>query len=601
MSFYSTLPLSEGSIRYSRGSLEVINQLLLPFEVVYEQINGVKDGYRYIQSLKVKAGQAVALVSILSIAVEIFNIFYNDEVLPPFTDKESAVKYIHDYLDYFKFARQTPYTLNSYIDIVWEAVIKENDVANDAEDIFVAYFERAENLLNEVVENNKRLSYNGEKYILDNCLKFKDVNHRKVKVVTHGNFGEFSCLGVGTSLGIIRQLNKSEYLDQTYCTETRPYNNGSRITAFELISEKIPCTLVCDNMLSSLFSETKIDVIIVGAERITANGDVISTIGTYQLAILAKFFNILFIVAAPSSVIDLKSKTGKDIEIEKFSELEVTQIRGEVVEDEGNVKEPMLFNSPSWDEEDYTNNDIYEMENDNNETSEFYTEDIVSSETSSNEEEEEKEEVINKEMFNKNKKDSELNVSDVSDNEDEDNDSTFKSIHSYDEITNNNDVTSIGGNDTKSVTSFDSYRSNSIISPNNSHSHSNSYSSPKVYSRKTSIKDFSLNTQTLITKLGQNVIDVLEGIEERMRFSVHGGGTGSSNNGGNSTYQMRRPSSLEPPITSMTVKVSTPNVKVYAPAYDITPSHLISAIITDKKILTRNNENDTFDFQELFK
>ncbi|ORY32380.1 hypothetical protein LY90DRAFT_512288 [Neocallimastix californiae] len=118
-------------------------------------------------------------------------------------------------------------------------------------------------------------------------------------------------------------------------------------------------------------------------------------------------------------------------------------------------------------------------------------------------------------MFNKNKKDSELNVSDVSDNEDEDNDSTFKSIHSYDEITNNNDVTSIGGNDTKSVTSFDSYRSNSIISPNNSHSHR------------------------------QNVIDVLEGIEERMRFSVHGGGTGSSNNGGNSTYQMRRPSSLE--------------------------------------------------------
>jgi len=361
-------------------------------------------------------------------------------------------------------------------------------------------------------------------------------------------------------------------------------------------------------MLSSLFSETKIDAIIVGAERIAANGDVISTIGTYQLAILAKFFNILFIVAAPSAVIDLKSKTGKDIEIEKFSELEVTQIRGEVVEDEGNVKEPMLFNSPSWDEEDYINNDIYEMGNDNNETSEFYTEDVSSSETSfsEEEEEEEEEEVINEEIFNKNKKDRELHVSD---NENEDNDSTFKSIHSYDEITSNNDVTSVGGNDTKSVTSFDSNRSNSIISRNNSHSHSTSHfnsnnnnnTSPKVYSRKTSIKDFSLNTQTLITKLGQNVIDVLEGIEERMRFSVHGAGAGSSSNGGNNTYQMRRPSSLEPPITSMTVKVSTPNVHVYAPAYDITPSHLISAIITDKKVLTRNKENDTFDFQELFK
>lgn len=594
MNFYSSLPLSEGSIRYSRGSLEVINQLLLPFEVVYESINGVKDGYRYIQSLKVQAGQAVALVSILSLAVEIHNTFYNDETLPPFNDKENAVNYIYDNLDYFRSARQTPYTLNSYIDIIWEAVIKENEVANDAEDIFVAYLERAENLLNEVVENNKRLSYNGEKFILDHCLKFKDVNNQKVKVVTHGNFGEFSCLGVGTALGIIRQLNKSEYLEQTYCTETRPYNNGSRITAFELMSEKIPCTLVCDSMLSSLFSETKIDAIIVGAERIAANGDVISTIGTYQLAILAKFFNILFIVAAPSAVIDLKSKTGKDIEIEKLSELEVTQIRGEVVEDEGNVKEPILFNSPSWDE-DYTN-DIYEIGNENNETSELYTEGLESSESSvSDEEDEDSDEEDDYDIYNKesgHEHEHEHEHDQESSTLDEDNDTTFKSVHSYDEIASNNDATSIGGNDAKSVTSFDSYRSSSMNSRNNS----NSNSSPKVYPKKAPKKDFSLNTQTLITKLGQNVIDVLEGLEERMRFNVHGGSSGSSGN-----YQVRRQSTLETPVTSMTVKVSTPDVKVYAPAYDITPSNLISAIITDKKVLTRNNENDSFDFQELFK
>jgi len=435
------------------------------------------------------------------------------------------------------------------------------------------------------------------------------------------------------ALGIIRQLNKSEYLEQTYCTETRPYNNGSRITAFELISEKIPCTLVCDSMLSSLFSETKIDAIIVGAERIAANGDVISTIGTYQLAILAKFFNILFIVAAPSAVIDLKSKTGKDIEIEKFSELEVTQIRGEVVEDEGNVKEPMLFNSPSWEEEDYTNNDIYEMGNDDN--NELYTEGLASSESSNSEEEDdydddeadeadeeeeevdeennkdenndsdsdtfskgshykhkhehqpELEELLESKSINKSKSNSKSIILD-----DEDNDTTFKSIHSYDEITSNNDATSVGGNDAKSVTSFDSYRSSSMNSRNNS----NTNSSPKVFPRRASKKDFSLNTQTLITKLGQNVIDVLEGIEERMRFNVHG-----SSSGGSSNYQMHRQSSIEPPVTSMTVKVSTPDVHVYAPAYDITPSNLISAIITDKKVLTRDNENDMFDFQELFK
>jgi len=600
MTFYSSFPVSEGSIRYSRGSLEVINQLLLPFEVVYEQINGVKDGYRYIQSLKVQAGQAVALVSILSLAVEIHNTFYNDEIIPPFDDKESAINYIYDNLDYFRSARQTPYTLYSYIDIIWDAVIKEKEVANDAEDIFVAYLERAESLLDEVVKNNKRISYNGEKYILDHCLKFKDESNQKVKVVTHGNFGEFSCLGVGTALGIIRQLNKSEYLEQTYCTETRPYNNGSRITAFELLSEKIPCTLVCDSMLSSLFAETKIDVIIVGAERIAANGDVIGTIGTYQLAILAKFFNIQFIVAAPSAIIDLKSKTGKDIEIEKFSRLEVTQIRGEVVEDEGNVKEPMmLFNSPSW-EEDYTN-DIYE--NEHNETSELYTEGLGSSESSIDEEdEEEEEEEEEEEVFSKTSKESESEHHQESkeemEDDDNDNDTTFKSIHSYDELsmehpdTSNNDATSVGGNDAKSVTSFDSYRSGSMVSRNTS----NPNSSPKVYPKKVQKKDFSLNTQTLITKLGQNVIDVLEGLEERMRFNVHG-----SSNNGNTNYQMRRQSSLESPVTSMTVKVSPPDVHIYAPAYDVTPSNLISAIITDKKVLTRSNENESFDFKELFK
>lgn len=628
MNFYSTLPISNGSIRYSRGNLEVINQLLLPFEVVYEQINGVKDGYRYIQSLKVQAGQAVALVSILSLAVEIHNTFYNDDNVPPFNDKKSALNYIYDNLDYFRTARQTPYTLNSYIDIIWEAVIKENKVANDAEDIFVAYLESAENLLEEVLESNKRISYNGEKYILDHCLQYKDVSHRKVKVVTHGNFGEFSCLGVGTALGIIRQLNKSDYLEQTYCTETRPYNNGSRITAFELLSEKIPCTLVCDSMLSSLFAETKIDVIIVGAERIAANGDVISTIGTYQLAILAKFFNIHFIVAAPSAVIDLKSKTGKDIEIEKFSELEVTQMRGEVVEDEGNVKEPMpLFNSPSWEEE-YTN-DIFE--NENNEDLELYTESLNSSvsdmdsDTDSNSniddndeiDEDEDDDDVNEEddgeesseIKNKSKgkgkseeisgkEDEKVKPIKRSDEDMEEDDTTYKSIHSHDELmnepidTSNNDNTSIGGNDAKSITSFDSYRSGSTNSKNNS----NTTSSSKVYPKKAQRKDFSLNTQTLITKLGQNVIDVLEGLEERMRFNVHG-----SNSLHNNSYQIRHQSSMETPITSMTVKVSTPDVHVYAPAYDITPSNLISAIITDKKVLTRDNENETFDFQELFK
>jgi len=314
------------------------------------------------------------------------------------------------------------------------------------------------------------------------------------------------------------------------------------------------------------------------------------------LAILAKFFNIHFIVAAPSAVIDLKSKTGKDIEIEKFSELEVTQMRGEVVEDEGNVKEPMpLFNSPSWEEE-YTN-DIFE--NENNEDLELYTESLNSSvsdmdsDTDSNSniddndeiDEDEDDDDVNEEddgeesseIKNKSKgkgkseeisgkEDEKVKPIKRSDEDMEEDDTTYKSIHSHDELmnepidTSNNDNTSIGGNDAKSITSFDSYRSGSTNSKNNS----NTTSSSKVYPKKAQRKDFSLNTQTLITKLGQNVIDVLEGLEERMRFNVHG-----SNSLHNNSYQIRHQSSMETPITSMTVKVSTPDVHVYAPAYDM--------------------------------
>jgi len=224
-------------------------------------------------------------------------------------------------------------------------------------------------------------------------------------------------------------------------------------------------------------------------------------------------------------------------------------------------------------------------ENEHNETSELYTEGLGSSESSIDEEdEEEEEEEEEEEVFSKTSKESESEHHQESkeemEDDDNDNDTTFKSIHSYDELsmehpdTSNNDATSVGGNDAKSVTSFDSYRSGSMVSRNTS----NPNSSPKVYPKKVQKKDFSLNTQTLITKLGQNVIDVLEGLEERMRFNVHG-----SSNNGNTNYQMRRQSSLESPVTSMTVKVSPPDVHIYAPAYDVTPSNLISAIITDKK------------------
>jgi methylthioribose-1-phosphate isomerase len=125
------------------------------------------------------------------------------------------------------------------------------------------------------------------------------------------------------------------YLDHAFCTETRPYNQGSRLTAFELVFEKIPATLITDSMAGALFARLKeeknISAVIVGADRVARNGDTANKIGTYSLAVLAKYHGIKFIVAAPTTSIDLETDTGASIKIEDRAKHELTQISGAVV------------------------------------------------------------------------------------------------------------------------------------------------------------------------------------------------------------------------------------------------------------------------------
>lgn len=127
------------------------------------------------------------------------------------------------------------------------------------------------------------------------------------------------------------------YLEHAFCTETRPYNQGSRLTAFELVYENIPSTLITDSMAGALFARKKdeknISAVIVGADRVVRNGDTANKIGTYTLAVLAKAHGIKFVVAAPTTSIDLETLTGADIKIEDRNKSELTQITGAVVKD----------------------------------------------------------------------------------------------------------------------------------------------------------------------------------------------------------------------------------------------------------------------------
>ena len=147
-------------------------------------------------------------------------------------------------------------------------------------------------------------------------------------VLTHCNAGALATAGYGTALGVIRAAWEQGKKINVIADETRPVLQGSRLTAWELMQDRIPVTLITDNMAGSLMRQGKIHLCVVGADRIAANGDVANKIGTYSVAVLAKAHNIPFYVAAPYSTIDLKTQSGADIPIEQRNPSEVTTIHG---------------------------------------------------------------------------------------------------------------------------------------------------------------------------------------------------------------------------------------------------------------------------------
>ncbi|KAJ3213656.1 S-methyl-5-thioribose-1-phosphate isomerase [Dinochytrium kinnereticum] len=348
------------AIRYRRGSLQILNQLLLPFESVFEDVKGVEDGHAAIKTMKVRGGQnqfllsyygslcnsssetnsvlppapAIAIVAALSLAVEL-HIQTQHTTSKPFTTALTAAEFIKSKLDYLRTSRPTAVNL-------FEAAARLEAIAGavgsaaeaSPESVVNAYLEAAESMLAKDIQDNKNIGKFGAEFVLKGVGAGDEVN-----VVTHCNTGSLATAGWGTALGIIRDLNASGKLNHVYCTETRPYNQGGRLTAYELVFEKIPSTLITDSMASALLKQKKIAAIVVGADRVAANGDTANKIGTYQLAITAKYHNVPFIVAAPSTSIDLNLASGELIPIEQRSGIEVVRIRGEVVDDEGDLKE----------------------------------------------------------------------------------------------------------------------------------------------------------------------------------------------------------------------------------------------------------------------
>ncbi|KAJ5468684.1 Initiation factor 2B alpha/beta/delta [Penicillium sp. IBT 31633x] len=313
------------AIKYSKGNLEILDQLQLPFVETYIPIQTTEDGWHAIKDMKVRGAPAIAIVAMLALASELTSAMENGKLSQA---SEEACQYIQDKLAYLVTSRPTAVNLADAARKLEAIVVnRTKDSGSNGSDVAAAFIQAAEDMLGKDLQDNQRIGHNGAEWIATHAAK---PGNSEVAVLTHCNTGSLATSGYGTALGVVRSLASKNILRHAYCTETRPYNQGSRLTAFELVHDKIPATLITDSMAASLLADKNVGVnaIVVGADRVAANGDTANKIGTYALAVLAKYHGVKFLVAAPRTTIDMATKSGEDIIIEQRAASEVTSIKG---------------------------------------------------------------------------------------------------------------------------------------------------------------------------------------------------------------------------------------------------------------------------------
>ena len=220
---------------------------------------------------QVRGAPAIAIVGALSLVVELLQ--------QSFSSVEELLKFITEKLDYLTTARPTAVNISETAKDLVSFVTYLSSVKSDPEDIKIKVIEEIEGMLAKDVSDNQSVGRHGADHMV------QLTSSEKLKVLTHCNTGSLATAGYGTALGVIRKLYEQERIEHVFCTETRPYNQGSRLTAYELVYENIPSTLVADSMVSLLMKTKGVHVVVVGADRVVANGDTANKIGTYQIAI----------------------------------------------------------------------------------------------------------------------------------------------------------------------------------------------------------------------------------------------------------------------------------------------------------------------------
>lgn len=302
------------TLRFASGVLHMLDQRKLPEVVEYFEARTYKDVEHAIADMVVRGAPAIGAAAAYGVCLAAQE--YKDLPREQFLARLRAANQV------LESSRPTAVNLRWAIQRM-ETLLA--DLEGEAPDtIAAALLKEAEEIAREDVETNKAMARHGNDLVPHGAV-----------ILTHCNTGALATVGWGTALGVIREAHFSGKNIKVYADETRPRLQGANLTAFELMEEGIPATLIVDSAAATLIRDGKIDLILVGADRIAANGDTANKIGTYMLSELAAKFGIPFYVVAPVSTIDFGIPDGGYIRIEERSGDELTHIRGVRVAPQG--------------------------------------------------------------------------------------------------------------------------------------------------------------------------------------------------------------------------------------------------------------------------
>src|SRR5215467_9099747 len=314
------------TLEWTESGVRFIDQTKLPTEEVYVNCNSFEEVADVIRNMVVRGAPAIGVAAAMGIALGI----KNSEA----TNLADLKKDFDRICDVIGKTRPTAINLFWAIGRMREKLCQSD--GGSVPQIKQALIEEAQRMHAEDIAANQAMGRHGATLM-----------PASGGVLTHCNAGALATCGYGTALGVIRAAVEQGKKLHVYADETRPFLQGSRLTAWELMKDGIPTTVISDNMAGAMMSQGKVKAIVVGADRIAANGDVANKIGTYSVAVLAKEHGIPFYVAAPFSTIDLETLDGSRIPIEQRNAREVTHIAGRRMVPEGvEVENPAFDVTP---------------------------------------------------------------------------------------------------------------------------------------------------------------------------------------------------------------------------------------------------------------